>query len=129
MAVNHISEVQIISIQCRQNLRKIELVLQESNFMEINIFKEPEDLTIKYHIRIADPKWLATGHRACLGRLSTGTKLFLHRRWDSLYFAVNWILAYSLHVVQIDLFCPVFSDAGHIINLCWRKGALVLHLV
>lgn len=38
-------------------------------------------------------------------------------------------LGLFLHVVQIDFLFPVFSDAGHIIVLCWRKGAFVLHFV
>lgn len=95
MAVNHNSEIQIFLFNVDKTSEKVDLALQEMNFMEIYIFKEPEDLTIKYHIWIADPKWLGAGHIACLGRLSTGTKLFLHGRWDSLYFAVNWVLAYS----------------------------------
>lgn len=50
MAVNHNSEIQIFLFNVDKTSEKVDLALQEMNFMEIYIFKEPEDLTIKYHI-------------------------------------------------------------------------------
>lgn len=96
---------------------KVELALREGNFMEIYISKELQDLTIKHQIRIADPKWLGAGHTACLGRLSTGMKLFLHRRWETLFCSELYLGLFTACSAKWSLSC---------ILRCWPRYCLVL---